>query len=73
MSDDGRSCEGVGEPRRGRGRPQKPEVPPPPWPTITGEMQLLSDAFKRAGEVVEGDFGRAPAKPATFVYGRNAK
>lgn len=56
--------------KRGRGRPTKPEVPPPPWPTITGRMELLSDAFKRAGEVTLVEVGRAPARPATFVYGR---
>ena len=56
--------------KRGRGRPTKPEVPPPPWPQITGWMELLSDAFKRGGEVIEVEVGRVPAKPATFVYGR---
>lgn len=53
---------------RGRGRPRKPDVPVPSWPVITGEMQLLHDAFKRAGEVVEVEVGRVPMKPETFVH-----
>lgn len=59
-----------GAEKRGRGRPTKPAVPPPSWPVITGEMELLHDAFKRGGEVIEADIGRAPLKPATFIYRR---
>ena len=58
----------VAEEPRGRGRPRKPDVPVPSWPVITGEMELLHDAFKRAGEVEEVEIGRAPMKPATFIY-----
>lgn len=58
----------VAEETRGRGRPRKPDVPVPSWPVITGEMQLLRDAFKRAGEVVEVEVGRVPMKPETFVH-----
>jgi len=60
----------MGEPRRGRGRPHKPTVPVPSWPLITGELELPKNAFKRSGEVSRADYGRRPARPETFVYGR---
>jgi hypothetical protein len=61
---------GSGEPRRGRGRPHKPSIPVPSWPVITGELELPRNAFKRAGEVVEDDYGRRPTRPETFIYAR---
>ena len=67
-SEDRQEVVEVVEETRGRGRPRKPDVPVPSWPVITGEMQLLHDAFKRTGEVESVEIGRAPMKPPTFIY-----
>lgn len=70
MSDDEHREVIDGEVKRGRGRPQKPVIPLPPWPTITGPLEMDVRAFKRGGEVTDLEIGRAPPKPATFIYGR---